>query len=162
LCPNVFSSAILASKHLNPLFAFQEQLVKVSKLISLVVAAGGMAVALQANAAGNSHKYPVFVINPTPAKPTAAAGTKATDAPGAKPVEAAGAKAAEVPGAKPADAALAKPVEAQSAISSQVVSTPPPESTESKPLFTTRYGPLSEKGGIDIFPDFNRGNGRGK
>jgi hypothetical protein len=131
---------------LNPLFAFQEQLVKVSRLISLVVAAGGMAIALQANAAGNSHKYPVFVINPAPVKPTGAAGAKATDA----------------PGAKPSDAALAKPVEAQSAISSQVVSTPPPESTESKPLFTTRYGPLSEKGGIDIFPDFNRGNGRGK
>lgn len=135
---------------------------KVSRLISLVAAAGGMAIALQANAAGNSHKYPVFVINPVPAKPTGAAGAKATDAPGAKPVDAVGAQAGEVPGAKPGDAALAKPVEAQSAIGSQVVSVPPPESTESKPLFTTRYGPLSEKGGVDIFPDFNRGNGRGK
>lgn len=118
---------------------------KVSKSIPLAVAIGGMFILSQANAAGNSHKYPVFVINPTPAKPTQAAGTQATEA----------------PGAKPGDAALAKPVEAQSAIGSQVVSTPP-EAAESKPLFTTRYGPLSEKGGVDIFPDFNRGNGRGK
>ena len=127
---------------------------KISKSMYLAVSVVGLFMQLPAHAAGNAHKYPVFVINPVPAKPVEAAGAKAGDAPSAKPVDPAV--------AKPGDAVVAVPIGAQGAKTSQVVSAPAPESIESKPIFTTRYGPLSDKGGIDVIPDFNRGRGQGK